>query len=66
MQFVNAEGKPCCAPRPIGCGKEIDSLTEFKDELSAKEYTISGLCQACQDDFFCTGKPDCNKPCCKD
>ena len=24
----------------------------FKDELSAKEYTISGLCQQCQDEVF--------------
>ena len=26
--------------------------TEFKDELSRKEYTISGLCQKCQDATF--------------
>ena len=26
--------------------------SEFKDDLSAKEYTISGLCQQCQDDIF--------------
>ena len=26
--------------------------TEFSDELSRKEYTISGLCQDCQDEFF--------------
>ena len=24
----------------------------FRDELSAKEYTISSLCQACQDKVF--------------
>lgn len=24
----------------------------FKDQLSKKEYTISGLCQKCQDDIF--------------
>ena len=24
----------------------------FKDKLSKKEYTISGLCQTCQDDYF--------------
>ena len=24
----------------------------FKDDLSAKEYTISGLCQQCQDEVF--------------
>lgn len=26
--------------------------TEFKDELSRKEYTISGMCQDCQDKVF--------------
>lgn len=26
--------------------------TEFKDEISRKEYTISGMCQACQDETF--------------
>ena len=31
------------------CGKQA---TEFKDELSVKEYRISGMCQECQDGFF--------------
>ena len=26
--------------------------TEFKDEISKKEYTISGMCQTCQDRVF--------------
>lgn len=26
--------------------------SEFKDELSRKEYRISGMCQACQDGLF--------------
>lgn len=26
--------------------------TEFRDSLSRKEYTISGLCQQCQDKAF--------------
>lgn len=38
-----------CVPPPIGCGKPI---TPFKDEQSRKEYTISGLCQYCQDIIF--------------
>ncbi len=25
---------------------------EFWDDLSRKEFTISGMCQGCQDDFF--------------
>ena len=35
----------------VSCGK---SAIEFKDELSAREYKISGLCQVCQDEFFCS------------
>lgn len=33
------------------CGKEV-SEDDFTDELSRKEYHISGLCQECQDGFF--------------
>lgn len=46
-----------CVPAPIGCGRELDVSTEFRDALSAKEYTISGLCQRCQDTLF--GKESC-------
>ncbi len=31
------------------CGREALS---FRDELSAKEFDISGLCQTCQDKTF--------------
>ena len=31
------------------CG---ESAEEFEDDLSRKEYKISGMCQACQDDVF--------------
>ena len=34
------------------CGKEIDVSNEFRDNLSIKEYFISGLCQKCQDIGF--------------
>lgn len=27
-------------------------IKEFRDQLSAKEYSISGMCQACQDGIF--------------
>jgi len=27
-------------------------MEDFKDQLSIKEYSISGLCQKCQDDTF--------------
>ena len=28
------------------------SPRNWKDDLSRKEYTISGMCQSCQDEFF--------------
>ena len=31
------------------CGNPID---DFRDELSKKEYEISGMCQQCQDEVF--------------
>jgi len=33
----------------VACGKSAD---KFRDELSAREYTISGMCQVCQDSVF--------------
>lgn len=41
--------KELCIDKPFGCGQPI---TEFRDALSKKEYTISGLCQSCQDKIF--------------
>lgn len=32
------------------CGKPI--VDNFRDELSRKEFKISGLCQSCQDEMF--------------
>jgi hypothetical protein len=42
-----------CASIPIGCGKEITS-EEFSEytALDAKEYSMSGLCLGCQNEFF--------------
>lgn len=37
----------------VACGG--DAL-KFTDKLSEREYLISGLCQKCQDSFFC--EPD--------
>ena len=33
------------------CGKRIN-INDFVDELSLKEFTISGMCQECQDKIF--------------
>lgn len=47
---INAD---VCVGPPIGCGGDA---TEFRNEISRKEYTLSGWCQNCQDNFF--GKGD--------
>lgn len=44
-----------CIPGPLGCG---GPATEFRDEVSRKEFTISGLCQKCQDGVFGLGDED--------
>lgn len=33
------------------CGKDIN-YNEFRDEISRREYDISGMCQLCQDEAF--------------
>lgn len=44
-----------CVDVPIGCGKVAEN---FDGVLSAKEYTISGLCQTCQNEVFGTDDDD--------
>ncbi len=31
------------------CGAKVDYPDEFRDEIGVKEYSISGMCQQCQD-----------------
>lgn len=38
-----------CVRRPIGCGGPAH---DFRDPESKHEYSISGLCQKCQDEVF--------------
>lgn len=33
------------------CGRDM-SDAKFRDELSEREFRISGLCQKCQDEIF--------------
>lgn len=33
------------------CAQKVDP-DSFKDNLSKKEFEISGMCQTCQDEFF--------------
>ncbi len=39
------------------CEANVKS-SDFKDELSRKEFSLSGLCQVCQDEFFIEDKDD--------
>ncbi len=42
-----------CGKPPTDTGRNDCPLAfMFRDELSAKEYYISGMCQACQDSVF--------------
>jgi len=34
----------------------------FRDDISRKEYAISGMCQMCQDSVFGVGEPDDGQP----
>ena len=36
----------------VSCGNEGIVAASFRDDLSKKEYAISGMCQSCQDDVF--------------
>ena len=37
------------------CGTPVN-MGAFRDELSRREYQISGLCQTCQDETFNEGE----------
>lgn len=43
------------ADRCVSC-RAPSPLTSFRDLLSRKEFAISGLCQACQDQVFGKGR----------
>lgn len=34
------------------CGSDKTKRENFKDELSWREYNMSGLCQVCMDEIF--------------
>lgn len=40
----------CYMPDCYGTG--FANFADFKDPINIKEYTISGMCQKCQDSFF--------------
>jgi hypothetical protein len=45
----------------VTCDEARDlKATSFRDDISRKEYSISGMCQSCQDDVF--GHEDEDEP----
>jgi hypothetical protein len=36
----------------VTCGSSDINASDFRDELSVKEFSISRMCQKCQDDVF--------------
>lgn len=40
------------------CGTMVDVDKDFRDEVSRREFKISGLCQACQDETFIVSRGD--------
>lgn len=59
-----------CIQPPLGCGAKItDVELETWDQLTVREYAISGWCKTCQDKIFVEPKEDectCDQPpCCE-
>jgi len=44
-------------PRCPFCNVEVN-VANLRDELSRREFKISGLCQRCQDDVFDASRDD--------
>jgi|TARA_Y100000296_G_scaffold80118_1_gene105039 hypothetical protein len=51
MAFGRSRTLAMAGNQCVSCG---ESAGDFRDELSRKEYGISGLCQCCQDSIFGT------------
>lgn len=47
-----AKGKGALMAICVFCKKPIDPDNDFRNEISRKEFEISGICQSCQDDLF--------------
>lgn len=47
----------CIQENKCPCCKADINVNEFRDTLSVKEWTISGMCQACQDSVFDAPEP---------
>jgi len=48
----DAEKKGSLMAVCVFCKKSIDPDKDFRNEISKKEFKISGICQDCQDEVF--------------
>lgn len=46
--FGRSRKDPCC----VTCGSQKITPEDFRDDLSRREFSISHMCQACQDSVF--------------
>ncbi len=46
--FGRSRNEPVC----VTCGNTKVSPSDFRDDVSRKEFGLSRMCQNCQDDFF--------------
>ncbi len=52
MEIGTSNMNRTTAKKQHKCCKCGGDAIVFKDELSRKEYSMTGWCQTCQDDFF--------------
>jgi len=45
-------GNRITAGKCVSCNKDVNTDHDFKDMKSLQEYSISGLCQKCQDEMY--------------
>ena len=50
-RFLGGRTKAIEEDRCVFCPKKV-IINQFRNQISLKEYRISGLCQSCQDEMF--------------
>lgn len=49
IKRLKAQGHHCVF---AACENLIEGMADFRDDLSRREFAISGICQGCQDKLF--------------
>ncbi len=52
--FGRKRSDDCC----VICGNTNVKVSDFRNKVSIKEFSISRMCQKCQDDVFGTDEPE--------